>query len=143
MDSNGFIYAANMTNALAKEIPESKWDKQLISEVGSLRKLFTHIVRVRDTYKEGIRSGNISFPGTLPSNEKGLIEHLERSVNELAHEFKYPKNEAVKMGEEHLSLMELLNTLVQHEGIHQGQYFVALKQAGLKLPNQWIQEWDM
>lgn len=142
MDSNGFLYAAKMTDALAKEISETKWDIQLITELGSLRKLFIHIIRVRKIYRDGLRTGVVEFPGNLPS-EYNLIDQLERASSELAFEFTQVTHESIKMGTENLSIMELLNTVVQHEGIHQGQYFVALKQAGLKLPNKWIQDWNM
>ncbi|MBT2599370.1 DinB family protein [Oceanobacillus sp. ISL-73] len=143
MDINGFLYAANMTNALAKEVPETKWDCQLIEELGTLEKLFIHIIRVRDIYRDGLRTGIVDFPGDFPSNEKNLMVQLERSMNELAFAFTQTSNQRIKMKEEYLSVVELLNTAVQHEGIHQGQYFVALKQAKIKLPKQWIQDWGM
>ena len=57
MDPKGFIYAAKMTNALASEVPERVWDKQLIAPLGTLRELFLHIVRVRDVYRDGLRTG--------------------------------------------------------------------------------------
>ncbi|WP_235793262.1 DinB family protein [Virgibacillus salidurans] len=132
-----------MINTLAEEIPENKWDVQLIENLGSLRKLFIHIIRVRDIYRDGLRTGIIEFPGNLPSSDDNLIEQLDRSMNELAFAFTQASNQRIKMGEEYLSVVELLNTAVQHEGIHQGQYFVALKQAKIKLPKQWIQDWDM
>lgn len=142
MDANGFLYAAKMTNALAAEIPESQWDIQLIAELGPLRKLFIHIVRVRDIYRDGLRTGMIEYPGKLPTRNDVFAE-LVRSMDELAFEFKRASNECIKMGTERLSTLELLNTAVQHEGIHQGQYFVALKQAGIELPKQWVLDWNL
>ncbi|MBB6450995.1 putative damage-inducible protein DinB [Geomicrobium halophilum] len=132
-----------MTNTLAKEIPENKWDIQLIEELGSLRKLFIHIIRVRNIYRDGLSTGIVEFPGDLPSSNGNVIEQLDRSMNELAFAFTQANNQRIKMGEEYLSIVELLNTAVQHEGIHQGQYFVALKQAKIKLPKRWIQDWGM
>ncbi|WP_227003952.1 DinB family protein [Salicibibacter halophilus] len=132
-----------MINILAEEIPENKWDVQLIEDLGSLRKLFNHTIRVRDIYRDGIRTGIVEFSGDLPSSNGNLIEQLERSMNELAFAFAQATNQRIKMGEEYLSIVELLNTAVQHEGIHQGQYFVALKQAKIKLPKQWILDWGM
>ncbi|MEI3612338.1 DinB family protein [Pseudogracilibacillus sp. SO30301A] len=132
-----------MTNTLAEEIPENKWDVQLIKELGSLRKLFIHIIRVRDIYRDGLRTGIVEFPGDLPSSDGKLIEQLDRSMNELASAFTQAGKQRIKMGEEYLSTVEMLNTAVQHEGIHQGQYFVALKQAKINLPKQWIRDWDM
>jgi uncharacterized damage-inducible protein DinB len=143
MDAIGFVYAAKMTNRLAIEIPENQWDKQLITELGTLRKLFIHLIRVRDTYTEGLRKGTVSFPGVIPSKDINIKDQLERSTNELAEEFSNTNREVIRMGGENLTILEFLNTTVQHEGIHQGQYFVALKQAGLPLPNQWINEWSM
>ncbi|WP_179298848.1 hypothetical protein [Evansella halocellulosilytica] len=70
MDTKGFIYAANMTNELATEIPDEKWDLRLSTELGTLRKLFSHIIRVRDVYAEGLREGEIHFPGKLLSTSE-------------------------------------------------------------------------
>ncbi|UOE95047.1 DinB family protein [Alkalihalobacillus sp. LMS39] len=143
MDTNGLLYAAKMTNVLAKEIPESKWDIKLVQELGTLRKFFKHMVRVRDVYRDGLKTGNIQFPGVLTSDEKSLIDELERSMEELVFEFKQTKFDSIQMGTEYLSIMELLATVIQHEGIHQGQYYVALKQAGFELPKQWTQDWSL
>ncbi|WP_416150551.1 DinB family protein [Salipaludibacillus sp. HK11] len=87
--------------------------------------------------------GNIQFPGVLASDEHSLIDELERSMEELVFEFKQTKFDSIKMETEYLSIMELLGTVIQHEGIHQGQYYVALKQAGFELPKQWTQDWHM
>ncbi|MBO1005017.1 DinB family protein [Pseudogracilibacillus auburnensis] len=143
METNGFTYAAKMTNALANEISEVKWDIQLISELGSLRKLFMHMVRVRDVYRDGLKTGTVQFPGNLPSKKIKVIEELERSMEELANEFIQSKFDKIKMGTDYLTKMELLGTAIQHEGIHQGQYYVALKQSGYNLPKQWVQDWDL
>ncbi|MBM7540861.1 DinB family protein [Amphibacillus cookii] len=143
MDTNGLVYAAKMTNSLAKEIPESNWDAQLIPELGTLRKLFRHMVRVRDVYCDGLKTGCVCFPGELASEEDSLIHELERSMEELVIAFKQTKFKSIKMGTEYLTIMELFSTAIQHEGIHQGQYFVALKQSGFELPKQWVEGWHM
>ncbi|GAA0466023.1 DinB family protein [Alkalibacillus silvisoli] len=143
MNTKGLIYAANMTNILAKEVPESCWDLKLVTELGTLRKLFTHMIRVRDVYRDGLKTGIIQFPGELPLNESSITYELERSTDELVAEFKQAKFESIKMGPGDLTTMELLATAIQHEGIHQGQYAVAFKQSGLTLPKQWVQDWRM
>lgn len=143
LDARGFLYAANMTNQLAEEISEDNWDSMLIPELGTLRKLFYHMVRVRDVYCESLITGIIEFPGQLVPKDSCLIEELRRSKDELACKFNHTEVERIKMGPEYLSTTELLSTAVQHEGIHQGQFFIALKQIGLKLPNQWVKEWSM
>jgi uncharacterized damage-inducible protein DinB len=140
--SNGFIYAAKMTNSLAKEISESNWDVQLTPQLGTLRKLFKHMVRVRDVYCDGLKTGDIYFPGKRTSGENSLVHELERSMKQLEVEFKQTKFKSIRMGTEHLTIMDLLSTAIQHEGIHQGQYFVALKQSGFKLPKQWEEDWQ-
>ncbi|MFD2129688.1 DinB family protein [Pseudogracilibacillus auburnensis] len=64
-------------------------------------------------------------------------------MEELANEFIQSKFDKIKMGTDYLTKMELLGTAIQHEGIHQGQYYVALKQSGYNLPKQWVQDWDL
>ncbi|WP_230856126.1 hypothetical protein [Virgibacillus dakarensis] len=49
----------------------------------------------------------------------------------------------IRMGSEFLSVDEVIGAAIQHEGIHQGQYFVALKQIGRRLPDMWIRDWGM
>ncbi|ADU32219.1 DinB family protein [Evansella cellulosilytica] len=142
MDVKGFIYAAKMTNALAKEIPESSWDTPLIRELGTLRKLFIHIIRVRNVYRNGLETGVVQFPGELPSSEN-IKEALEKSMEELATAFLSTEGTHIKMAEEELSIAELLATAIQHEGIHQGQYYVALKQKGMYIPDSWKKDWGM
>ncbi|WP_078596533.1 DinB family protein [Evansella clarkii] len=139
---NGFLYAARSTNALAEEIPEKAWDIQLIPELGTLRKLFIHIVRVRDVYSDGLQTGTVQFPGKLPSG-KNIVRDLDRSMEELANAFAATDRQLIKMGAEEISPAELLGSAIQHEGIHQGQYYVALKQAGMEVPALWKQDWGM
>ncbi|TFJ91305.1 DinB family protein [Lentibacillus salicampi] len=143
MDSSGFMYAAKMTNALAMEIPEDKWDNRLVPELGVLRKLFIHIVRVRDAYRDGLKTGVVQFPGELPAEGRKLVSELERSMKELADQFNHSKPKQIKMGNEYLISMELQGAAIQHEGIHQGQYYVALKQAGFVVPGQWRNDWGL
>lgn len=143
IDPSGFLYAADMTNRLALHIPEDQWDIKLIEELGTLRKLFVHMIRVRDIYRDGLRTGVIKFPGESPRRNMTIIDELARSRDDLAHAFRHSKINTVQMGSEQLSGEELLGIAIQHEGIHQGQYFVALKHYGLKRPHTWIQEWDL
>lgn len=142
MNINGFIYSAKLTNALASEVSENKWDIKLISELGTLRQLFKHMIRVRDVYRNGLKTGIIEFPGILPPNED-LVYELERSMEELASEFRLTKFKQIKIGSDYLLIADLLGISIQHEGIHQGQYYVVLKKAGLDIPNQWTEDWGM
>ncbi|AIC92731.1 hypothetical protein [Shouchella lehensis] len=69
MKTDGLEYAMKMTNELAYSIDKKHWDVSLLEELGSLRKLFIHMIRVRNVYCEGLKYGNISFPGSLPSTK--------------------------------------------------------------------------
>lgn len=142
-DVSGYLYAARMTNQLATDIPEKIWDEKLISELGSLKKLFLHMIRVRNVYADGLQTGVIAFPGKLPDAENRLIEELERSSDNLAQVFTQVVHNSIDFCGECLSVDEMLAMAIQHEGIHQGQYYVALKQYGFKLPQQWRQDWSM
>lgn len=143
MDTNGFMYAATMTNRLAEDIPEKHWDHKLIAELGTLRKLFFHMIRIRNIYYESLYTGVINFPGKLIAKECNLLAELNKSKDQLAYMFTHTEVEIIKMGSENLSIEELIHTAVHHEGIHQGQYFVALKQAGIQIPKHWKSDWSM
>ncbi|SDI91835.1 hypothetical protein [Natribacillus halophilus] len=74
MEAAGYLYAAGMTNALAEEVPDAYWEEPLITELGTLRELFLHMIRVRNVYKESLETGSVTFPGDKTSdtfNTKG------------------------------------------------------------------------
>lgn len=61
----------------------------------------------------------------------------------MAYTFEHAKIRSIKVGNENLSAEELLHSAIQHEGIHQGQYYVALKLAGIETPRQWQIDWNL
>ncbi|GEL78221.1 damage-inducible protein DinB [Tenuibacillus multivorans] len=141
MNADAFRYAANMTNELAVTIPEKYWDTSLVTDLGTLRKLFIHMIRVRDIYANGIQTGIIEFPGSLPEN-RGLLLELKRSTEDLAITVEQSHAKQIQMGDELLKLEEVVGAAIQHEGIHQGQYHIALKNSGLDIPELWKRGWN-
>jgi hypothetical protein len=79
LDAKGYLYSAELLDLLVTTVSKEKWDEILITEIGSLGRLFTHMSSIA----------------------------------------------------------------IQHEGIHQGQKYVALKQAGIAVPEQWRSNWHL
>ncbi|MFZ4452772.1 DinB family protein [Salibacterium aidingense] len=143
MKSDGFTYAADMTNQLAEELPEPLWDKPLIDEVGTVRQLFRHIIRVRGVYSSAFVTGKVEFPGYLVADEANLHQELRRSTEEMAQSFENTHLSEIRMYQDYIAPEELLHTAIQHEGIHQGQYYIAFQQAGIHIPEQWKMDWNL
>ncbi|WP_233269503.1 DinB family protein [Alteribacillus sp. YIM 98480] len=143
INTNGFIYAADMTNQLAEELPEKLWDKPLIAELGTIRKWFMHMIRVRGVYAGSLMTGKVEFPGHLVPEDASIILELRRSTEELSWAFEETQKHQILMYQEYITPEELLHIAIQHEGIHQGQYYIAFQQAGIKLPEQWRRDWNM
>ncbi|RSL33098.1 DinB family protein [Salibacterium salarium] len=143
MKSDGFIYAADMTNQLAEELPEQLWDKPLIDELGTIRKLFKHMIRVRGVYSSALKTGKVEFPGHLMPEDASISLELRRSTEELALAFEQTERTEILMYQEYITPDELLHIVIQHEGIHQGQYYIAFQQTGISVPEQWKMDWNM
>ncbi|PTX55309.1 hypothetical protein C8P63_11916 [Melghirimyces profundicolus] len=143
MNADGYRYAAEMTDRLTTVIPRDGWDRKLVPELGSPARLFAHLIRVRGVYRDGFYTGELRFPGERVKSGTGLEEGLARSREELARAIEVPEVEKIRFGKVVLTLDELRATAIHHEGIHQGQWQVALKQAGLPLPASWREEWRL
>ncbi|KQL57000.1 MULTISPECIES: hypothetical protein [Bacillaceae] len=143
MKTDGLEYAMKMTNELAYSIDKKHWDVSLLEELGSLRKLFIHMIRVRNVYCEGLKYGNISFPGSLPSTKLNVQLELKNSCAALLENFKTCYYKHITFNGSEITLDEVYSTAVQHEGIHQGQFSIALKANGIKLPETWVTDWHL
>lgn len=142
MDAQGFLYAAGMTDQLARFVDAGQWETALNPVLGSPRQLFQHMVRVRGVYRSGLMTGLIQLPGKFP--EPGdWPALLSESGRELAEAFENPYVDRVVWGDQTLTPEDLYAIAVQHEGIHQGQWYMALKLAGLKVPDEWQYDWSL
>lgn len=143
LDAKGYLYAAEMTDLLTTAVDRAHWDAVLIPELGPLARLFAHLAKVRWVYRDALLAGYASFPGTPVPRGTDLEAELIRSREALADAFANPKIDRVKWGDCYLGLYEVYAAAVQHEGIHQGQWYVGLKQAGLWVPKQWQSDWRL
>ncbi|WP_420824558.1 DinB family protein [Sulfobacillus harzensis] len=132
-----------MTDALLDVIHESQWSTRLIAELGSPANLFFHMIRVRDVYRDALETGILSFPGRFLPDNAHVATELRRSREQLAQRLAGACDESVKFGLNRLSADEICAAAIQHEGLHQGQWYVALKQQGIPLPISWRQDWSL
>ncbi len=143
MDIKGLEYAIGMTNQLSETISIEKWDEPLMKDIGTLRKLFVHLVRVRNIYRDGLETGVLAFPGVRPQKSVDLKNELHISKEQLIKAFLSTKCTTVAFHDEILTVEEVYSMAIQHEGIHQGQFAVALQNKGIELPPTWKKDWNL
>jgi uncharacterized damage-inducible protein DinB len=143
MDAKGYLNAAEMLDMLSTTVEKERWNEILIPSLGSLGRLFAHMVRVRDVYRDSLLTGRVVFPGTTLSRDADLLSELNRSRFELAAAITDPQVDKVYWSDDYFVAPDVIcATAIQHEGIHQGQWFVALKQLGYNFPDPW-KDWQL
>ncbi|WP_152550022.1 DinB family protein [Geomicrobium sp. JCM 19055] len=143
MTEEGYVYAASLNDELTHVIPTEWYDTILIESIGTPRQWFHHLIRVREVYRRSLFTGEVVFPGKPIPDDIDVTTMLKASSERLAEAFMYSERMSVKYDGKTMSISELISTAIQHEGIHTGQYYVALKHAGLDVPKRWQQDWAM
>jgi uncharacterized damage-inducible protein DinB len=143
LEVKGYLYAAEMTDMLTTIMDKKDWDKVLVPELGSLARLFAHMIRVRGVYRNALLTGIVQFPGNPIERGSDLEVGLSQSRNELADALLFSKVNRIIWGENLVSPDEICSTAIQHEGIHQGQWHIALKRVGINVPKQWQTDWHL
>lgn len=133
-----------MLDQLVTVINKDRWEEIIIPEIGSAGRLFAHMVRVRDVYRDSFSTGRIRLPGNSISRDADLEVELIRSRKELADAMTNSKVDRIYWSDDYsVSPDEICSIAIQHEAIHQGQWYVALKQAGIVIPEQWRSDWHL
>jgi uncharacterized damage-inducible protein DinB len=143
VDAKGYLYAAEMTDLLTTAVDKDQWNRVFIPELGSLSRFFAHMIKVRNVYRDGLLTGIMDFTRTIDTKIIDFEAELAKSRYELAEAISHPKYNKIKWEELELSSAEVCSAAIQHEGIHQGQWYVALKQRGFRMPNQWKLDWGL
>lgn len=144
MESKGYLYAAEMLDLLSTVVHKDKWNEVLIPELGSIERLFAHMIRVRDVYRKSLITGRVILPGTPVPRGIDLVAELIRSRNELAEVITNTQVEKVYWSDDYfVSPSEFVSMTIQHEALHHGQWYVALKQLGLPIPEPWKSDWHL
>jgi len=121
-------------------------------QFGTLGKHLRHVGDVQEIYVRALETGQVDFSKkrmdhTMESSLKRLEEHLREQDNylyaTLASFQKDPIKEQIAWPTTKLSVLEHLFLLPQHEAIHQGQWSLAARQAGIDLPKTWVDNWNL
>lgn len=135
-------------HALKEE--ELKYSPQL--EFGTLGKQLRHVGDVQECYIKALATGkadfskkrmDISMEVSLKKLEDYLREQDSHLYAALAKFNKDPIKEEVAWKTCRMSILEHLFLLPQHEAIHQGQWSLAARQAGIILPKSWVDNWGL
>jgi uncharacterized damage-inducible protein DinB len=121
-------------------------------EFGTLGKQLRHVGDVQECYVKALESGKADFSRKrLDHSMEGSLERLEEHLKEqdqylyrVLSEFnKDPIKEQIQWEKTRMSVLEHLFLLPQHEAIHQGQWSLAARQAGIDLPKSWVDNWGL
>ncbi|GAK02748.1 hypothetical protein JCM19037_1004 [Geomicrobium sp. JCM 19037] len=137
------LHATSLNNQLADVIPEERWGESVHEQLGTPSQLFAHLIRVRLVYRSALFSGKVQFPGEKVPDDAPVRSLLLSSAERLAEAFLYTEKNHITFDDRAITPVELMQIAVQHEGIHTGQYYVALKQSGYPVPTQWQTDWAL
>jgi uncharacterized damage-inducible protein DinB len=121
-------------------------------EFGTFGKLIRHVGDVQAVYVHALETGHADFDKKLKDKTmEGSLERLEKYLKEqdkalydaLSKYDKDPIKEVIVWPTTKLSVLEHLFLLPQHEAIHQGQWSLAARQAGIDLPKSWRDNWGL
>lgn len=121
-------------------------------QFGTLGKHLRHIGDVEECYVKALESGKADFSkkrmdASMETSLSRLEEHLKEQdeflYKTLATFNKDPLKEQIQWESTKMSVLEHLFLLPQHEAIHQGQWSLAARQAGIDLPKSWVDNWGL
>ncbi len=121
-------------------------------QFGTLGKHLRHIGDVQECYVKALESGKADFSkkrmdASMETSLSKLEEHLKEQdeylYKTLATFSKDPLKEQIQWESTKMSVLEHLFLLPQHEAIHQGQWSLASRQAGIDLPKSWVDNWGL
>lgn len=121
-------------------------------QFGTLGKQLRHLGDVQECYVKALDTGVADFSNkrmnvSLETSLKGLESYLHEMdgflYDKLASFDKDPVREQIQWKGTKMSVLEHLFLLPQHEAIHQGQWSLAARQAGIDLPASWVDNWGL
>jgi uncharacterized damage-inducible protein DinB len=121
-------------------------------EFGTIGKLIRHVGDVQAVYAEALATGTADFSRkrrdySMESSLERLNSYLkeqDKSLYDILSGYqKDPLKELIQWPTTKLPVLEHLFLLPQHEAIHQGQWSLAARQAGIDLPKSWKDNWGL
>ena len=121
-------------------------------QFGTLGKHFRHLGDVQECYIKALATGRADFSKKrMDKSMEGSLKRLEDYLREqdkllydaLSKFDKDPIKEEIQWATTKMSVLEHLFLLPQHEAIHQGQWSLAARQAGIDLPKSWVDNWGL
>lgn len=121
-------------------------------EFGTIGKHLRHIGDVQECYVRALQTGSVDFSKkrrdlSMETSLKRLEDHLKEQdkflYDTLSQYDKDPIREQIAWPTTKLSVLEHLFLLPQHEAVHQGQWSLAARQAGIDLPTSWVDNWKL
>lgn len=151
-----FAKTWQFTRSLTYDFIHSLKDEDLLYspqlEFGTLGKQLRHVGDVQECYVKALETGkadfakkrlDVSMETSLTRLEEHLKEQDQYLYRVLASFDKDPIKEPVEWETTRMSVLEHLFLLPQHEAIHQGQWSLAARQAGIDLPKSWVDNWGL
>lgn len=145
-------FTRSLTYDFLKVLSEDDLNYSPQLEFGTIGKLIRHVGDVQGVYTAALASGKADFDKKRRAVEvESSIEKLEQYLKQqdkalydaLSNYGKDPITETIEWPTTKLSVLEHLFLLPQHEAIHQGQWSLAARQAGIDLPKSWRDNWGL
>lgn len=149
-----WTYIRSLTYDFLEKVPESSLRKDLprpaLDQVGK------HLLELGDVtmaYAKGLETGEIDF-GSIRwefdesdlSSKKKIREHLEESdqiLDSALGQAKDNPSRKYKLGDEDLTLLEIITWLSLHEVLHHGQLVAYGYFLHIEFPATWTEQWAL
>lgn len=131
-----------LTIDLLCAIPENDLNFSVGKNMGSLGKQFRHIGDVQLCYSDAIKTGEISFDNykkdySIENSILKLKTYLLDTDKEMLCLIDKNQLKTIDWFGDCLPLEEHINSLIQHEILHQGELIVYIRALGINFPKSW------
>ena len=148
----GWVHTRGLTFDFIAAVPEDRWEYSPHPRFAPLHKQIRHLVCVQGVYIDGIRNRVTDF-GKKHSHYDGSIDRasLVAALQEKDDRLTRVLDEIGPDGEDGYiiefygknPLGGFLNVILQHEGIHHGQWSLYAVLGGFETPPSWKLNWGL
>ena len=149
---NHWEFVHRMTRDFAECVPDTHWDFTPHPRFAPFSKQLRHVICVRGLYNETLETGRADwslkhsqYKGDL--SRRALTQGLEdknEATLKLLHQIEEDGGDrTVQFVGRELRLGEFAHVIIQHEGLHQGQWSLYASLGGFDTPASWRLNWGL
>jgi len=147
-----WAYVHSMARVFAETVPEEQWLFSPHPRFAPFAKQLRHVVCVRGAYRSGITDGKPDFSRkhdhySGPLDRSALLAALDQQHAALGEALRAAATEnpakTVDFAGRPFSLLEYTYVIMQHEGVHFGEWSLYASLAGFETPLDWRLQWGL